>query len=205
MPIKLLHEYHQLEDEALAERGLNVAGLLDAGTFTITTTVTSVLLKGKAQGLVDSIATSRNGTPTDTLNKKKIRADLIALMDTLANDVENAANAAGNPAIVTAFGFMLATGARTTNAPGPTAILGVTNLDTGKLGVALQRDRNAWCYLIEDTQLPNGPVKIYTFTDPANAVLPSLVSGSMHSLRACTMAAKNQTGPWSDPVQHMST
>ena len=205
MAIQLLHDYHQLDDEDLAERGLNNADLLGKGTYSVTSTVTPVLLKAKAQELVDSIATCRTGTPEDTLNKKRIRGELIGLLDTLANDVENAANAAGNPAIVPAYGFTLASGTRTATVAGPTAILRVTNQDTGKLGVQLQRDPKAWCYLIEDTQLPNGPVRVYTFTDPNNAVIPGLTSGSMHSLRACTMVAKNQTGPWSDPVQHMST
>jgi hypothetical protein len=73
------------------------------------------------------------------------------------------------------------------------------------LDLQLLIDPNAWCHLIEDTLLPNGPVKIWTFTDPSDVRLTNLGSGSMHSLRACTMVAKNKCGPWCEPVQHMST
>jgi hypothetical protein len=205
MAIRLLHDYHSLAEGLLAERGLSVADLMTKTTYTVTSTVTAVILKAKAQALVDGIAICVNGTSEDTINKNKIIRELLALLDTLANDVENAANAAGNPAIVPAFGFTLATSTRTGITPGPTAILSVTNTGPGGLDLELLRDPNAWCYLVEDTLLPSGPVKTYTFTDPSDVSLTNLTSGSMHSLRACTMVAKNQTGPWCEPVQHMST
>jgi hypothetical protein len=205
MTIRILHDYHSLGEAALAERGLSIAAQMILATFTVTSTVTAAVLKAKAQSLVDSIAVCQTGTTQDTLNKSKIIKELLALLDILCNDVENAANAAGNPAIVPAFGFTLASGTRTSAVPGPTAILNATNPGTGKIGLELLHDSAAWCYLVEDTLLPNGPTKTYTFTDPDNVVLVNLTSGSMHSLRACTMVAKNQTGPWCEPVQHMST
>ena len=205
MKIRILHDYHSLGEGPLAERGLNIAQQMILTTFTITSTVTAVLLKAKAQALVDAIATCRTGTTEDTINKSRIIQELFSMLDILSNDVENAANIAGNPAIVPAFGFTLANSTRTSNAPGPTAILEATNPGPGRIGLKLLHDPNAWCYVVEDTLLPNGPTKTSTFTDPDDAVLTSLGSGSMHSIRACTMVAKNQTGPWCEPVQHMST
>lgn len=205
MAIRLLHDYHSLAEEILAERGFSVAAQMLTATYPVTSKVTSVNLKAKAQSLVDGIATCVNGTREDTINKNQIIRDLLAMLDTLANDVENAANDANNPAIVPAYGFTLATSTRTVIVPGPTAILNVTNSGPGRLDLELQVDSNAWCYLVEDTLLPNGPVKTSTFTDPNDVTLASLTSGSMHSLRACTMVAKNQYGPWCEPVQHMST
>ena len=206
MSIIALRDYHKLHETDLGERGLSNAALMAKTTYTVTSTVTAVILKAKAQSLIDAIAIcQKGGDQTDTINKNKIKAELIALMDTLCNDVENAANIANNPAIIPAFGFTLADGTRTSGTPGTTAILGVTNLGPGLLGLQLLVAATSWCYLVEDTLLPNGPVKTYTFTDPNDVVLTGLTSGSMHSLRACTMVAKNKTGPWCDPVQHMST
>ncbi len=205
MSIKALHEYHKLSDTDLGEHGLSGAALIAKSTYAITTTVTALILKAKAQALLDIVAVCENGTKEDTLNKIAIREELIALFDTLCNDVVNAANAANNPAIVPAYGFKLASDTRTGSVPGLTAIISVTNLGPSRLGLELQHDPAAWCYVVEDTLLPGGTVKYSTFTDPDNVVLDELPSGSMHSLRARTMVAKNLTGPWCEPVQHMST
>jgi hypothetical protein len=119
MRIKALHEYHKLPDTDLGERGLSNADLMTKSTYTVTSTFTAVLLKAKAQALLDAVAVCVTGISEDTLKKTKIREDLIVLLDTLCNDVENAGNIAGNPAIIPACGFMLATNTRTSAVPVP--------------------------------------------------------------------------------------
>lgn len=206
MKNRIIHNYAKLGDGPLGEYGLDKAARLEANAGKVTSTVTAVLLKAKSQQLIDDVATCENHTPEDTLRKKQTRAELIQMLDTLANDVENAANVPpGDPTLIAALGFQQASTSHTASSPNGTAILDVTNPGPTKLGVKLQHDPNAWCYLIEDTVLPNGPVRIVTVTDPDDAVLTGTASGSMHSLRACTMAARNQVSEWSEPVQHMST
>ena len=78
-------------------------------------------MKAQAQALLDAIVVCETGTPEDTILKNQIMAALLALLDTFANDVENAANEASNPAIVPAFGYLLANNSRTPVAPGPRA------------------------------------------------------------------------------------
>jgi len=207
MKNRIVRNYAGLADPQLGEKALGMAANLLKIAAGITSTVTAALLKAKAQELVDAVAKCKGGgTQEDTLHKNAIRADLIIMLDTLANDTENAANVApGNPEIIAAVGFTPASSSRTASTPNGTAILDVNNPGPNKLGLKLQHDPNAWCYLIEDTQLPNGPVRTVTVTDPDNAVLTGTASGSMHSLRASTMAARNVQSEWSEPVQHMST
>jgi hypothetical protein len=206
MKNRIVHDYAKLGDAQLGEYGLDKGAKLAANPGKVTSTVTAVLVKAKAQQLIDNVAACNNGTPEDTLIKNQTRTELLQMLDTLANDVENAANVPpGDASLIAALGFTPASASHAASTPNGTAILDVTNPGPNKLAVKLQHDPNAWCYVLEDTLLPNGPTRTVTFTDPDNAVLTGTASGSLHSLRACTMAARNVQSEWSEPVQHMST
>ncbi len=205
MPIRIAHDYRNLAEQPLVARGFTVAGLILTATYTVVSTVTAAILKAKSQAAFDAIVVCKTGTAEDTIKKNVLLAELLTLLDTFANDVENAANTAKNTAIVPAFGYLLATSTRTNVEPGLTAILSVTNSGPGGLKLELLLDPNARCYLVEDTLMSTGTVTIHTFTDPNDVNLINLTSGSMHSLRACTMVANNKCGPFCEPVQHMST
>lgn len=102
-------------------------------------------------------------------------------------------------------GFELASTTRVAAVPEKTAILSVSNVSSGKLGLELQSADNAWCYVVEFTPTAGGTPRTATFTNVRNILLTGLASGTTYSLRAQVMGSGNQTTEWSDAVQHMAT
>ena len=198
----ILRDYNRATDGVLGDLALHISTLLTLNTNFPTPAVAPLALSIAANSFNSAVAAAVHGTPANTLAKNTLRTALIALLDQEATYVELVAN--NDPAKILSSGFSLASNVRTPAAPGMSAILLVTNVATGKLGVDLKVADNAWAYIVEYTAQPGGAVKTATFTNPHDAVLTNLTAGSIYSLRVKVMASGNQESEWSDAVSHMA-
>jgi hypothetical protein len=201
--IHILRDYAKRADGQLGDFTLNVASSMTGNANFATPPITPAALTTQGNGFNTAVATAMSGSIADTLNKNMLRTALINTLDTLATYVELTSN--NDPVKLISSGFDLTNPSHATAVPGMTAILSVTNVASGKLGLQLQTAANAWCYIVEYTALPNGAVKTMTFTSLRDVVLTGLTSGTMYSMRALVMGSGNQITDWCDAVQHMAT
>ena len=199
----VLRNYGRKSDGDLGDFGLHIGTKMTGNANFPTPPFTMASLITATNNFMAGAAACVNGTPADTLNKNNLRAALIALLNQLATYVELTAN--NDAAKILSSGFSLASTSRTPVAPGMTSISSVTNVASGKLGLALAVADNAWVYVVEYTDLTTNVVKTQQFTDPHDVVLVGLASGHNYSIRAQVMGSGNQTTEWCDAVQHMAT
>jgi len=201
--LRLLRSYNQLADAPLADFGLHVAGKLDGNAAFPNLPFTVAALTAKANELSTSIGVAADGTKEDTAHKNAVRAELIAMLDTLAGYVEITAQ--NNEEKMLSSGFGLANTGRTPAVPGMTSILSVTNLATTKLGLELAVADNAWGYIVAISSAPGVWMMVNTFTDPHDVVLSGLTPGTVYAIRVQVIGSGNQRSEWCEPVSHMST
>jgi hypothetical protein len=200
----ILRDYAKMMEGNLGEFALNIAGKMDGNAFFPTPKVTPKQLTDKANEYIAALANCVDGTSADTAHKNKVKAELIALLDTLADDVEFTAQ--GNQEMLASTGYDLTNPTAVSPAPvGTVTITNVNNVATTKLGLDLNVQGNVWAVLVQTMTAPNVWVTAAVFTDLKNAVVPNLVPGTVYTFRACAMAASNQQSEWCEPVSHMST
>jgi len=199
----VLRDYSGKTDGQLGDFALHVATDLTGNANFTTPPVTPAALTTQATGFNTAVSACVNGTPAQTLTKNTLRAALIATLDQMAVYVELTAN--NDPQKIVSSGFNLANPSRTTQVPGMTSIMSVTNVASDKLGLELEVADNAWAYIVEYTAQPGGATKTATFTNPHGATLTGLVSATMYSLRVQVMGSGNQVTEWSNTVQQMAT
>lgn len=199
----VLRNYARKQDGELGDFGLHIGDKMTGNANFATPPFTIASLITATNNFNTAAAASLNGTPADTLNKKNLRAALIALLNELATYVE--LESKNDPAKILSSGFNLASTSRTPLVPGMTSILAVTNVASGKLGLELQVADNAWVYVVEYTDLTTNAVKTQQFTDPHDVVLVGLASGHNYSLRVQVMGSGNQTTEFCEAVTHMAT
>ena len=88
---------------------------------------------------------------------------------------------------------------------GPPAILAVTNVASGQLGLRLQGSPGASGYLFQVTVGSGAPVAAGRSSSTRNIVLEDLTPGTVYAIQACAEGGNNQLSAWSDPVSHMCT
>ena len=199
-----MRNYGQRPDGTLGEFTLHVATCMTGNPTYTLPPVTPDILRTKATEFETAVGACEDGTKQDTEHKNVLRADLISTLDILADYVELTAQ--GDREKLLSSGFEVATKASNTPAPvGTTAILGVTNVASTKLGLDLQVADNAWGYETEVSSVPGVWVRKDTFTDPHNVVLTDLVPGTVYAIRARALGSKNQRSEWCAPVSQMAT
>ena len=203
MKNRVLRDYATKGEGLLGDFALLVATSLTGNVNFTTPPILPAALTTQATTYNTAVANALNGTPADTLDKTKKHDALIAVLDQLANYVDLIAN--GDAAIILSSGFNLFSASRTPAVPGPTVVLGATNVATTKLGLDLNVADNAWAYIVEYTALPNGAVKTAVFTNPHDATLTGLTPGTIYSIRAQVMGVGNQLTQWSNTIQQMAT
>ena len=193
-----------MSDPNLGEFALGVGGKIDGNPLFAGFKVTGAQLVIKATEFNTAVASCVGGDSTDTAHKKAVRAALIAMMNTIANEVEDLAQ--GNVEILTASGFHLTNPNAPSPAPvGSVAIQNITNVATTKLELDLAVTGNVWTVVVESMTAPNVWMKVAVFTDLNNTVVPNLQPGTVYTFRVCAMAAGNQQSEWSAPLSAMST
>jgi hypothetical protein len=200
---RVLRNYSEKSNGQLGEFAQHIATSLTGNANFPTPPILPAALNTQALAFNASVAKAINGTPADTLDQNNQRAALIAALDTLANYVDLIAK--GNEAIIVSSGFAVASSTRTAAVPGMSAVLGVENVASTKLGLDLQTADNAWAYIVEYTAQPDGAPLLKTFTSLKEVILPALISGKIYSLRVKVMGSNNQETEWSDAVTHMAT
>ena len=85
------------------------------------------------------------------------------------------------------------------------AILGITNLNSGQLGVKLQGVPGATGYEFRLTVAGSTVATSQYFSSTRNIVLIGLTPGATYSIQVRARAGKNQASDWSEAVTHMST
>jgi hypothetical protein len=200
----ILRNYGRKTDAAVGDFTLHVADSLDGnGNFT-SPAIIPAILRTKAGAFAIAIAACEDGTKQDTEHKNNLRDDLISTLDQEADYVELTAK--GDREMLLSSGFDVTTATGTSPAPvGTTAILSVTNVSSGKLGIELEVADNAWAYDLEVSSAPGIWVHNNTFTDPHNVMLVGLTAGTMYAIRARAIGSKNQYSEWCEPVNHMAT
>jgi hypothetical protein len=202
MKNRVLRDYSSKTDGQLGDFGLHIATSLTGNANFTTPPMPPAALTTQANGFNTSVA-ALNGTQANTITKNNLRTSLLGSLDQLATYVELTAN--GDAGKIVSSGFTLASTTRTPQVPGPSGILSVTNVASGKLALELSVADNAWAYIVEYTALPNGAKLTATFTNPRDVTLTGLTPGTMYSFRVQVMGSGNQASEWSDTVQHMAT
>ena len=200
---KLRRNFAQLADGKLGDYGLKVGNSMTGNPNFTTPPITGPALVALTNTMNAAVGKSLNGTSTDTQDKLAKRLNLISSLDTMATYVE--LQSGNDPVKLVSSGFELASLSRTRKAPGSSFISGVTNVASGKLGLALATAANAWVYLVEQSVVGTTNVKLTAFTDPRNAVLADLTPGAVYLIRVRVMGSGNQVSEWSEYVQQMAT
>jgi hypothetical protein len=199
----VLRNFGRLTEGSLGDFGLHIGTKMTGNTNFTTPPFPIPSLITATNNFNTSVAACVNGTPLDTVNKLNLATALLALLNQLATYVELTAN--NDPAKILSSGFSLASTSRTPLAPGMTSISAVTNVASGKLGLAVAVADNAWAYIVEYTNLTTNAVKTLVFTDPHGMVLTGLTPGVNYSIRVQVMGSGNQTTEFCDAVTHMAT
>lgn len=203
-PQHILRDHTKMMEGNLGEYALNIAGKMDGNAFFPAPKVTSKQLADKANEYIAALAKSQNGTNLDTAHKNTVKAELIALLSTLADDVESTAQ--GNVEMLASTGFHLTSPSAVSPAPvGTVTINDINNVATTKLGLDLNIQGNVWAVQVQTLTAPNVWATAAVFTDLNNTVVSNLVPGTVYTFRAAAMAAGNQQSEWSEPVSHMAT
>ena len=201
---KILRSYSRKRDGDLGEFALGVGGKTKANPIFKNLTITGDQVIAKATEFNTSVGNCVGGTETDTAHKKAVRAQLISLLDNLADEVEDLAQ--GNVEILTASGFQLTNPAGPSPAPvGTVSIQNLINVASGKLGLNLIVTGNVWTVIVERQNADTTWAKVAVFTDLNDTVVTGIVPGSTNTFRVCCMAAANQTSEWSTPITGICT
>ena len=188
----------------LGEFALGTAGKMDGNAFFPKPKVAPAQLTAQANGFIGAVAQCEDGTNADTAHKNNLKAQLITLLDVLANDIEDTAQ--GNVEMLASTGFYLTSPGAVSLAPvGSVSIAAANNVASGKLGLELAAQGNVWSVVVQTMTAPGIWMMVAVFTDLNDTVLTNLVPGTVYTFRACAMAAGNQQSEWCEPVSHMST
>jgi len=188
----------------LGKFALNVAGKMDGNAFFPNPKVTPKQLTDKANEFIVAVANCVDGTSVDTAHKNNVKTQLIALLDSLADDIESTAQ--GNVEMLSSTGYNLTNPNVVSPTPvGAVTITNINNVASTKLGLDLDVQGSVWSVTVQMMTAPNAWVTLGVFTDLNDVVLTNLVPGTVYTLRACAMAAGNQQSEWCAPVSHMST
>jgi len=200
----ILRDYAKMMEGNLGEFALNVSGKMDGNAFFPNPKVTPKQMTDKANEYIVAVAISVDGTSADTAHKNAVKAQLIALLDSLADDIESTAQ--GNVEMLASTGYHLTSPSAVSPAPvGTVTITNINNVASTKLGLDLDVQGSVWSVPVQMMTAPNVWVTLGVFTDLNDVVLTNLVPGTVYTLRACAMAAGNQQSEWCTPVSHMST
>ena len=199
----ILRDYQRAKDGGLGNTALNVSTKMDGNPNFLTPSVKPADLKTTALNFNAAVGICRDGTSEDTLHKNALKAQLIALLDKLADYVE--ANSNNDPEIMASSGFTLASMSKTTPAPvGTVSINAVTNAGAGALNLDMNYGDNVWGFEVQTSIAPNVWVAAGYYTDPNDVTPSSLTAGQMYALRVRVHGSKNQVSDWSDVVSHMA-
>src|SRR5665213_1089009 len=183
----------------LGKFALNVAGKMDGNAFFPNPKVTPKQLTDKANEFIVAVANCVDGTSVDTAHKNNVKTQLIALLDSLADDIESTAQ--GNVEMLSSTGYNLTNPNVVSPTPvGAVTITNINNVASTKLGLDLDVQGSVWSVTVQMMTAPNAWVTLGVFTDLNDVVLTNLVPGTVYTLRACAMAAGNQQSEWCAPV-----
>jgi hypothetical protein len=200
----ILRDYAKMAEGNLGKFTLNVGGKMDGNAFFPNPKVTPKQLTDKANEFIVAVANCVDGTSVDTAHKNNVKTQLIALLDSVADDIESTAQ--GNVEMLASTGYNLTNPNVVSPTPvGTVTITNINNVASTKLGLDLNVQGNVWSVTVQMMTAPNVWVTLGVFTDLNDVVLTNLVPGTVYTLRACAMAAGNQQSEWCAPVSHMST
>ena len=169
----ILTDFNRKSDPVLGDFAIHVGTCMLTCTFLTGCPVTGDIVKSKGEELNRATAACKDGTKKDTEHKNTVRADLIATLEVVANFVQMTMPNNREAMLATGFDVGTTTG-RSPRPIGATAILGVTNPASTKMGLQLLIDPAAWAYQVQISDATGTFTHKEIFTDPHDVVLEEM-------------------------------
>lgn len=178
-----------------------VAGLTDNSNLFPNPPVTPSSLGDARTSFVGAVDVSRQGSVAQTVAKNSLRAELIALLRTLATYVGGVAN--GDATVIRAAGFDVTMRGYNPQTPLPKPTeLRIRLGQSTQLIVNVKRIKNARSYEVQ-MRAGGSWQSAGTFTQGRRMILEKLVPGTVYEIRVRAVGGSTGYSDWSDTTSHM--
>jgi hypothetical protein len=197
--------FAELNDPALDDFASNVAAKLTANASLFTGLPVTVAALTAAQSAFHiSLSTAKGAGKVATADKNTKRATLQGLLRQDALFIQGIPNLTVDNARLSGY-QVIVSGPRAAVEVNTPAIVKVTNVASGKLGLKVQAPYGYKSLEVRGAVGGNPSVLLGVFPSTRGIVVEPLQPGTLYLLQLRALFGSNRFSEWSEPVQHMCT